>query len=509
MRFRLIGLLLATATLCHARSLMLVYQQPIAVGGTGDLNFSLVTQVKAELDQVGKVAPLVYDVNSNVIKMALESKQIKVAPAEPTKDQLMAIAKGLQCKYLLIVQAQKVDEELQTSAELYLVGRSKPIWGPVKQTFKALVGNTIDFNNASASAGRTIALQLNDPLAKEDAEPLLGKPDPGHAAENTTPPAPPENKPWTDGLAAFTAEDYTEAAALLREAVDRDPLNPDIRITLIRTYERLNMLDQAMDEMDRSLRLLSDVPKLRTVQAGLFLRTGRLRDAEVVYRTLLIKNKDDVDATVGLAEVMNARLMPAEAARLYRQARQIAPTNADYAWALSETLAIEGDFENSLKERDAAVALGLSKDAIAIRERYHRLMTIVGAAENEIATAVSAVHADAVQAKGHPDPDLNARIADVLVRTNNLIAYLEQLPKPKDHEASHARRVYGLNLLSQSIISLKRGVEDAQEDALDESALTRSEALREIVTADKLYQDEVASQPPIPKGKEKPPQPGG
>jgi tetratricopeptide (TPR) repeat protein len=499
MQARLIalGVAFAAAAACIARPFMLVYQDLYPATKDANPNVSVAMAIASELDDVGKVIPIVYEPGSKLIQAALATGKLKQAPVAPAKDRLQSIAKALGCKYLLIVRAKRSEDAVQTVAEVYVVGNKNVIWGPKQQSFASTVGRSVDLDAAAASAGRTIALQIGtEPLKDEVAGPELPSANQGTGTENLTQPAAPEALPWKEGLAAYQSGDYPEAAALLRTAVDRDPLSPEIRATLARTYAQLGMPDHAMEECVRSLRLLPNNSTIRAVEARVLIQLGRLPESEAEYRVLLEHDANSIDGLCGLAEVLVVRQDPDAAAKLYRQARQLAPKDPDIAWALAETLAMQGDFASSLKEKDAALALGSAKDGPAADVRYHKLMDIVSAACTQLGTAVVDLHAAAAHVTTETSADVSTRIGLVLGRVNSLAAYMEQLSHPPQHEGSHARRVFGLDLLAQAVESIKHAVEQAKPDALDEAALSRAEGLREIAGAVKLYAQERAAEGP-------------
>lgn len=492
---RLLCLLaLALFANAFARPTMLIYQVRMLVGqGKDDDNVSITDDIARELNSYGKVDPIIYSSSSLIVKTALEAHKISDAPSDPSRDQILAIGRALGCKYVLITQATREGKYVNTLSELHRVGGRKPIWGPVPQNFSALVGAKVEPKVAAATAGRTIALQLiTVPLKDEAAEPELETPSEGVGTGTNANPAAFENQPWVDAQAAFAAKDYGEAASLLRAAADKDPTNGDIRAMLVESYLNLALVDAAFDEITRALRLIPDHPKLMLAQARAYMTTGRLRESEAAYRTLLAKEATNLAAILGLAEALLARLQPEEAEKLYRQARQMAPKDPDVACALAETLALQGDYEGSLKERDAAIALGLSKDAPSNEQRYVRLMGIVTVAVNQLATDLGDLATRITLAKGKYDLELISAVAGALGRANSLASYVEQMQYSQRFRESHARRIFGLNLLSDSVVAMKRVVEQGQADALNDATVSRGEALREVAAANALLENERA-----------------
>ena len=496
MRLALIlALVLYCVALCAQQPRLLIHQERSAASPETDPNIAIVRVLEHELDQSGKVLPIIYSPQSRLVQLAIAQGKLKDALAAPSKQQLTDIAKALECKYVLVVAAQVVGDSVLVTGELHRPSVGGPIWGPVQQSFSAATPAKLDLDMAAASAARTIALQLvNGPLASEESQPPLPPLDPGTGAAKAAPPAERENKPLRDAQLMLERGELAEAASLLRTAVDRDPLNAEIRATLSAAYSSLGLHDLAVAEAVRARSLMPEQRATHLAYARALMHAGRLRESEVVYREVLDKDKDCVQAIVGLAEVHIARLLPQEAERLYRRARELAPKDADIAWSLAEVLAMEGDFAGSLKERDAAVALGMSAEAPAVAKRYDRLAALITGLAAQLAVETEDLHAEATRTRGTDSFDLSARIATLLGRVNNLCSYLDQLPPPPVHRASHARRVLGMNLMSQAILAIKRAVEQSDTDALHEAAISRAEAVRENSEAVKAFEQEQADE---------------
>jgi len=487
---------------------MLIQQVRVMSPQGEDRSVPVAQALARELDNYGKVTPVIYDPNSLFVKTLIDAKRIEGAPEQPTREQLQTLAKAMDARYILILQAYRDGGTVVCVGELARVGTKKPIWGPISQNFSALVGAKVDAKVAAESAARTVALQLiSEPLKTESEQPKLESPGAGTGTGATTKAAPPENQPWIDGQMAFKNKDFTEATALLRSAVDRDPMNGDIRALLVRSYLNLGMIDSALDEANRALTLVPGNVPLRLSYIQALTQSGRVRDAESAYRQILVADKNNLDAIMGLADALIARLQPEEAATLLRQARALAPQDPEVAASLSEALAMAGDFESSLKERDAAMALGLSKDLASAETRYSRLVTIVNVSFNQLVSELSDLSFKLAQSKGKYDLELTGAVANTLGRSNSVAGYLEQMPRPAKFNESHARRVFAANLLSESVMAMKRAVEQSQPDALNDATVSRGEALRELAAASTLFDAERARKAPAKE--EKPPKPEG
>lgn len=205
------------------------------------------------------------------------------------------------------------------------------------------------------------------------------------AFERATATRPSQAVYWKNlGRALRRLREYGHAADAFRQALRLAPRDIETEKFLAFALDEAGASAEALAQYQRSIRLDPRDAGLRANQAGLLERLGRTKEAEQTYRTALEIHPHEEMAVTGLAVLLEkqnqlplairliekiiedhaatadtyfllARLYEREgdrkkAAENYRQARDLDPTNAFYAWQHGQMFEASGQVEAAFEE---------------------------------------------------------------------------------------------------------------------------------------------------------------
>src|SRR5439155_14772764 len=109
----------------------------------------------------------------------------------------------------------------------------------------------------------------------------------------------------------------------------------------------------ALAAIDNALSAGQSPPEFHAVRGDILAGLDRLGDAEHAYRAALVQEPKYAAAFVGLSEVLRRQNRIDEARPLLAQAKSDEPANASVRLALSALAAVDGKFEDALKELES------------------------------------------------------------------------------------------------------------------------------------------------------------
>ncbi len=114
---------------------------------------------------------------------------------------------------------------------------------------------------------------------------------------------------------------------LYTAALDRNPSYADALRGITEAYYELGEYDQALEHAERYLQTASDISRARNLLARVHIGLGNLDRAEELYTSVLSESPNNLEATIGTAELAVARDATETALARFEEARQLAPTN--------------------------------------------------------------------------------------------------------------------------------------------------------------------------------------
>jgi len=159
------------------------------------------------------------------------------------------------------------------------------------------------------------------------------------------------------GILASWAGQLDSALALLRDAREVEPLDPDVRLAEARILGWNSQTSASISKYDS---LLAEQPGNREAVLGraqVLAWAGRLQQADAVYDSLLAQDSTDLDALTGRATVASWGGDLPGAARLYQSALRIQPEHVPALVGLAQVRQWQGRTDESRQYAEKALAL--------------------------------------------------------------------------------------------------------------------------------------------------------
>ncbi|HZP80870.1 MAG TPA: tetratricopeptide repeat protein [Chthonomonadaceae bacterium] len=283
--------------------------------------------------------------------------------------------------------------------------------------------------------------------------------------------------------------DLANVITSLRHAINDRPRDLGLRRQLIQAYQERKLLDAAMAETSRALRLAPDDAGLHRLYGDALLAKGDTQGALKAYQEATRRDPGDIMAQVALGDALLADSQYAEAMRAYTTAAKTDPKSPlphrRLARALLGSAAADpAQYAASLSEVQAMRALIPMTDTDTYREEYAILMRQMASRLADLLDEFQATYQAALTGKRTPD-DLMRGATDMHRRTEAAADYLDKLPPAAGHDLTHAHFQQAAAFLLQALTLFKDYL--AKSDPQAETAMkgARADAFRELNTANK------------------------
>ena len=439
---------------------------------------------------------IVYTPDSPVFTLAAQDAKLDIKRRKELKtEEQVALGKAAGAVCVLAVTTPKVvgsDYEYDIFVRGQEIGVKKEFTDHVSFTAAAPAASSGDAN-AVTRAGTTASKRANDSLmgaANTLAIRILNGPlgAYGRPASPNNVLTPPPPKPIEEPVPADTDQssaalqqaraqindgDPDGAIITLRKAVNRAPLDLQLRLALTRAYQSAGRSNDAAQEAKRALNLTAAEDRdarieLSRILADAMRKNGDTTAARAMYEQIVTAQPRAAWARVGLGDLLLAASQLDAAEKEYRAALQAEPGNKDALTGIVRVYAARGDFDAAVKEFAASSAAGGSPAG-----RQAAVLAIFDQAAPEIATLMQ-TNREAWEGKRLSREAFYRATKAQEQRANSLLTLLRSAPPATAPEAarkSYSRRVLAGSLLCQSAASLLSYLDSGDADAGAQAAL--------------------------------------
>ncbi|HWD37573.1 MAG TPA: tetratricopeptide repeat protein [Fimbriimonas sp.] len=447
---------------------------------TADPSLSLANYLAQELDQDGRVSPVVWGMTDPAFRAAALSGRIRSASDNPSLPNALAVAQDLGAKYVFTYTVDPKGKGLSAHGELYLVGRS--VWKDDKRNVTSK-GGVDSREDESASIAHTWNLLLQASAFKElSPRPKVST---SHMSPGESPPvvtpvatAPPPDT-TADDIGAqveklIASKKFDAASMLIRDAIDAKPLESKLRNLQVHILEQQGRWSQAADVACRALDILPDNHSLRLAALRDLMTAGRVDEAKEQLNQIVARHPTDPTIYVLEGQTYLALGDVEHATVSLDRAIQHAPSPSAYFWR-SVARAALGGVDGLQKDLDsyakAPLPDGEYQDAYAVAEAV-----IADATEKDEQSALPAFQEAAVS----PTATATADQIDQLVRRCNARAqFLEQLKPPAKYKASHSHILLAQKLLAVSLLDIQDYLKSTSDDMMTDARINLGEAMKQ------------------------------
>lgn len=500
MRAWFAGLLLALGCMAQSAGIVIA-QQTESHAAEADEQRMLLQYMAEALDEDGRLNPIAWTITDPIFRSAVQSNLVKESP-NPDLQTVLAGAEKLKADYVLICTVFRKDTELYGRLRLFKKGQE--IWRDPAVAEKANDGARIltvqsngrfDLSNSLRGAASTwTQLMFADPLKGLAPRQRIETPPVDPGVKPDIPDAPPPTKVdnrelMTQVMKLLATSKTAEAVALLRDAVDAEPLDAERRKALANALATAGMNETAAGEARRAAELFPEQADLRTQAARFWMAAGKIDEANVDLNEAVARNPESVETRMLLGEVALSKLQIDAAMTHLDFVLSKAPT-ADAHFKRSLARAMNDDSEGSKKDLDEAVRLGLGKDPLEVRTQYATAIRVSEAALSEVTEAMRTLFQRARANFGNKEVRDDRKV--LASRCQGLVALFGVLGVPPVHKNSQGRLVLALKLLDQALSELGSYLDSGTDDVMGDATITLGEAVKALAAASEAYRAELA-----------------
>ena len=480
----ILALVLAT-TYAFAQNGALIVRFSRARDAVPESATSIAHFLAGELDQDGRVTPIVWSLADPMFRAASESGVIRNSKREPTGDDVKDAAQKLRAAYIITIVEEKREGVLWATLELYRTGSTNPIYKNTRN-LAVSIGDRLDWENAARSHAHFWFSALTEgPFKKLKPKPKPVE-DPVVDAQPTADVFPTDPKAIETANSKISSGDFSGALVVLRDAVDADPANFEKRKSLISLYEKLGYTSLLASEARRASLIFPDQVELRLIAVRSWMQLDRLEDATADLNAFLSRKANDAQALCLLGDLLIAKQEPELAIEPYTKSLEIVPCyGARFGRALA--YALIGKSEECTKD---LVALGKVSDSeiaasypVAV-QNLERAVETLGAKLRQVLqqARVSSGNAENIQAA-----------TDCMRLAESLASLTSKILVPSKHQQSHLRRDLAQKLLVQASGEALAFAKSGEEDTGSDAAISLGDALKQLSEIRKQYESEIGN----------------
>lgn len=473
------GLLACVAAEAAAVPAALIVQQKAPKRYDSDFNLTVAHQVAQAMDDDGRVAPIVWSLTDPAFRAAVDDGVIPRPKDNPSMDEAFAAAERMKVEYVLVVVAVRDRDEAEGSLVLYR--QRKEVWRDAQKA-GVLQGGKFDPFATAATLARTWMERLAAGPWKS-LPPRVG-PRPAETGTGRTEPVVEPKRPVAkpvadDQLLPKLAElmrqgDVPQIVALLREAIDAQPLDLSRRKLFVDTMLSLGQTRLAAEEARRAAELFPEAVEMRLLASRAYAELGDEAAAREQLNEAVARDPNGPLARQALGEAALLDLRPEDALQHLLKATELGATG-DLLFRRALAYALAGDSKRFEQDSQAAREGASAEPAVALA-RYSLAVRLA----DRLVARMARDGASALQAAriGRTGAEFDASLASLRRWADALAMTLRSTPVPPREANAHERRVLASNLLLQFVGQLQDAVRRSDSDQLEEATLTLGQAAR-------------------------------
>lgn len=486
----ILPILLAAVSIGAQRPTMLIYQETVVEFTDADPNVLVSRKLGVNLEQNGKVAPIVWSSDDPAITAAIAAGKLPGLPTTAKRSDVLDIARTLDASYVAFLELKRTGAELVGKIDVLRSRGGRSLWK--NETKVSIIKNgRLDPENGAQSVANTWAIQLNsNPFKDLPSKPIFETPEP--TKPDVAPPTTVaiDRTPLASGVKALNEGRLVAAVALLHDAVDVEPMSVEARMAYIDALRQSGHPFLAADEAARAAQLMPLEGAFLVKAAQSWIEGGKSDRAYEIIAAAIVANPKNAAAHSLLGDLFVGRLELERAIESYTKSYEVMQ-DPETLYKRAQAHAIAEQFENSVADIERANSTGLSREPERAEKRYRETVKVVDPVIDSLAANLRNLlreAADPAQATA-----LRSRGSAFLKRVEAFLSYMDRIDAPESHARSHTRRELALGLLHQAAQGLVKHLAGNNPDSLGDAELLQIEAMREFAVAKQQFQAEIGS----------------
>ncbi len=515
------GLLLAGPILASPGAIIL--QKFVAFKET-DPNVPIGTILASELDEAGRVTPIVWSLSDPIFRTALDTGELKVPLENPNDNHVRQALKVLRAEYVMVVsitrsldgktelaksaekKGVKIDPTEETPmlhGELRLYRGGKEIWKDARN-FAITIDQLLDMENSLRSMARTWSEVLSGGPFKgltpkpramtPNLEPSLTNP--VEPALNQVNPPPVQNQTETiaEAMKLLAAGQPGAAILRLRDAIDATPTQTGVRKALVEALLLSGQNVLAASEARRAAEMFPEALEFRLQAARAWTSAGQPAEAAKDLQEAVARDPEHGEVRRMMGELAIDAFDLERADQHLSAAIAKSPT-ADAFFLRGLVRALRGDAAAAGTDFAESKKLQPELSPVHALQRYRTAVQLVDKGLDRISSQSKSLVQASIVSRNNPGLMTTAK-NDIKAASQALEAMVQlagTLEVPPGHKNSHERRLLAQNLLQQSLTDLVAYIDSGDEDVLSEVNINLGEALKHLMAARDALRSETSN----------------
>ena len=279
--------------------------------------------------------------------------------------------------------------------------------------------------------------------------------------------------------------DLSNAIESLRQAINENPRDVNLRKKLIIAYQDRQMPDMAVSEIERAVALAPNDADLSRLRANSYLGKGDTVNAIKMLRAIVAANTRDTAAQVALGDALMADSQFADAIAAFESATKNDSKSPLPHRRLARIFAARAgsdlaQYAACLQQIEQARSLTPATDTQTYQGDYFEIMLLL---ESRLKDMLDQVNETFGGVGKRTPADLMQHATDLKERAEAASDFLDKLPPAAGQDVTHAHYGQGAALLIQSVGYLRKYIPSNEAQIATSLRATRSDALTELSDA--------------------------